>query len=252
MLAGGVYMRKGSRIKKGLFDIICRGEAEILPDFFLSGDLTVFKEPYYCSDISTLPLPDYSNVTGYEMDRGLPFLKGLKIMPYSSSRGCPYQCSFCEVRKQKPGIRIKRTVRQDLAFLYDRFKPDLFYIVDELTPYYLPEWRDQIKGNRYPFFCYIRADIKPDVLRFLRANGMMGCAFGIESCDETYRNTILNKGVTDAQLVQTVSFLRELKLPFVPMFMTDTPLETPQTKLKTRVLANTIGGYPIVWEYEVL
>jgi hypothetical protein len=46
MLAGCVYMRKGSRIKKGLFDIICRGETEILPDFFLSGDLTVFKEPY--------------------------------------------------------------------------------------------------------------------------------------------------------------------------------------------------------------
>jgi radical SAM superfamily enzyme YgiQ (UPF0313 family) len=81
---------------------------------------------------------------------------------------------------------------------------------------------------------------------------MMGCAFGIESGDETYRNTNLNKGVTDAQLVQTVSFLRELKLPFVPMFMTDTPLETPQTKLKTRALSNTIGGYPIVWEYEVL
>ena len=42
-------------------------------------------------DLDALPLPDFSLIKGYR----LPPL----IMPISTSRGCPFNCSFCSVTK---------------------------------------------------------------------------------------------------------------------------------------------------------
>ena len=90
MLAGGVYFKKGTFVPRGLFDYVCNGEGETLPDFIENGDTAVFDHSYYHKDINDLPLPDYSTVNGNEFSRGYSCLEGLKIIPYSSSRGCPH------------------------------------------------------------------------------------------------------------------------------------------------------------------
>jgi len=41
-------------------------------------------------NLDTLPIPDFSLVEGYDP-------KKLKIYPISTSRGCPYNCTFCAV-----------------------------------------------------------------------------------------------------------------------------------------------------------
>ena len=106
VLSGGVYARRGGVIEGA--DLICRGEAEIFPD------TRVFDEIYYQSNIDDLPIPDLSHVTGFEFHRGIPALKGKRIIPYQTSRGCPYQCSFCEVQYQPKGLRIKHTIYENV------------------------------------------------------------------------------------------------------------------------------------------
>jgi radical SAM superfamily enzyme YgiQ (UPF0313 family) len=252
LIAGGVYIRRGVYVPEGLFDYICRGEGEILPNFFLSGDTQVFDEKYNQANLDNLPLPDYSNITGFEFARDYPFLQGLKIIPYSGSRGCPFKCGFCETQYQNKTIRIRTSIREDLDYLYERYMPDLFYFLDELLPYYNDEWLSTFEGNTHPFMCYIRADISPQTLRFLYDNGMRICAFGIESGDELYRNEVLKKGLSDAEIWRTITILKEFGIQYIPFFMRNTPYETEEIKTATIEMYNKIGGFPQIWEYEDL
>lgn len=248
ILAGGVYARKGAFIDSRLFDFICRGEGELLPDFILNGDTKIFDSPYYHKDINNLPLPDY-NIKNTFIERNYPPLVGMNIIPYSSSRGCPYQCSFCEVQFQPKSIRIKTSIKEDMEYLYERFIPDLFYFTDELLPYYDMRWRAQMTGNRHKFYCYIRADISEEHLLFLINNGLYACAFGIESGDEKYRNEILNKNLYDKDIYRTVEILNKYKIHYAPFYMIDSPKETDEIKSKTMRMFQTLGGYPSIFKY---
>ena len=55
IIVGGVYPRGGAEMD-GVFDYVCRGEAEQgLVNFLKNRDISVFKIPERCKDISTLP-----------------------------------------------------------------------------------------------------------------------------------------------------------------------------------------------------
>jgi len=250
LLAGGVYLRAGGAVIDGLFDFVCRGEGEAIPNFLLAGDSTIFDVPQREENIDLLP--DYCCVTGFEFDRGIPFFANKKIIPYSSSRGCPYKCHFCLAKGQIGQVRIKTTIKDDLHGLYERFTPDLFYIMDELPPYYDKRWRSQIDGNKYPFCCYIRCDIKEEHLMFLINNGMKYCVFGVETGDEEHRINLLGKTITDTQILNTVKILRDNNIQYVAFYMTGTPGETNITRAKTVYMREKVGGFSIAWQYEEL
>lgn len=253
VLAGGVYARRGAFIDPELVDHICRGEAEdAIAGYLKDGDTSIFGPPSLMTCIDGLPMPDLSHVTGFEFDRGWQFLQGLRILPYQTSRGCPYQCSFCEVRSQPKGIRMKHTIARDLAALGMVHHPDLFYLMDELPPYYLEEWRAQWEHIAFPFQCYIRADIEPDHLRFLIDHGLKIAAFGVESGSERFRNDVLKKHLTDFELFRTVEILRKNNVIYLPFYMTGAPGETAGDQEATRGMIGKVGGYPTVWQYQDL
>lgn len=253
-LAGGVYAKMGAHIDPAIFDYTCLGEGERIADFLSRNDETALTG-HFQENIDDLPLPDYSNITGLEFNRpqyGYSFLNRLKIIPYSSSRGCPYDCSFCGVQLYKRPVRIKHTIKNDLDLLMDRHNPDLFYITDELMPYYNSEWLSQWKGNKHHFFGLIRADIKKETLGFLIDNGMKFCAFGIESGDEEYRNNVLKKGLKDDDIYRTVAILKANNIIYSPFFMSGTPYETEEIKSKTDKMLNDLGGWTVTFPYNDL
>ena len=172
VLLGGTYPRLG-RCKDAPADFICEGEGETLPDFILNGDGGLFrKRVLYEGGLDALPLPDY------ELFKDIPFrrtdLMPGKVIPYYSSRGCPFKCSFCQVKYQPRGVRIRRRVGEDLAFLTEKYRPDSLFIGDELIPYYDDEWRESWGDFTFPFFAYIRADVSLDNLFWLHERGMNG------------------------------------------------------------------------------
>lgn len=246
--AGGVYARKGGQVVG--FGKVCRGEGEKLPDFFMYGDESVFDRQLVDDDIDIFP--DLSGVTGYEFGRGVPFLEGYKLIPYSNSRGCPYKCSFCEVKNLPRRVRIKTSIRRDLDRLRKEHDPDMFYFTDETLPYYNERWRNQFEGNHTPFLSFIRADIEKDHLQFLVDNGLIACAIGVESGDEEYRNSVLNKGVSDKQIFETIEMLDKHCVDRIMLYMRNSPGETDEMKIKTLDMVEALGGYAMIHEYEVL
>jgi radical SAM superfamily enzyme YgiQ (UPF0313 family) len=99
---------------------------------------------------------------------------------------------------------------------------------------------------------YIRADIKPDLLLWLIDRGMKGCAFGVESGDETYRNTVLKKNLTDDQLWNTIEILEKHSIWYSASFISKTPGERMHHQMKTAQMINKIKGYTFLAPYEEL
>ena len=252
VIAGGVYARRGGYIDPELVDLVCRGEAEPIVGYLKDGDLSIFKEKYYQKSIDGLPMPDLSHYTTYELHRGYPFLQGVRIVPYQSSRGCCSPCAFCEVRYQPKGLRMKHTIAADMVALNEKYHPNLFWFAEELPPYYSDEWRDQMKDIFFPFMCYIRADIEPEHLEFMIAHGMKVACFGIESGDEQFRNEVLRKNLMDYQIMRTVNTLKKNNILYLPFYMNGVPGETKEIVQKTLDMMQTVGGYPTLWKYQDL
>lgn len=233
-------------------DGVCRCEGETLPDFLLGGPDTLFGSSTVCYDLNELPLPDYDMFENIPFDRGIKQLDGKKCLPYYSSRGCLHRCSFCQVRYQ-PRYRVRTRAFEDLTYLTDKYSPDVLVIGDAQLPYVSTEWRDSWGNFRYPFVAYIRADIDREILLWLIDRGMEGCAFGIESGDEKYRNDVLRKDLTDDQVWRTIDLLRDNGVWFSAFFMQGTPGETFKIRKKTFDMIDLIGdNMTIVWSYEEL
>lgn len=249
ILLGGVYIRRGTYIAAPV-DYICRGEGEALPEFLLDGKDMLFQAKMLHHDLNALPLPDYEMFKNIPFNRDIPWLKDEKILPYYSSRGCPHACTFCEVKDQTRILRYRYKVKEDLSYLAEQYRPDLFFIGDELLPYYNLKWQASWGDFHHPFVAYIRADIPASQLLWLHEHGLTGCAFGIESGDEQFRNIVLNKGLLDADIYRTVELLNKLGINYAPYFMTGVPGETFSITAKTYKMKEEIGGYPFVFNYE--
>lgn len=234
------------------FPPICRGDGETLPDFFLDGNDSLFRKQMFCADLNNLPLPDYDLFKDYPFERGYGVLEGKTQLPYFSSRGCPYRCTFCLTRHQAPIVRIRTKVQEDLDELVGRYHPDIIFMGDALIPYYSKAWRDSWCEFRHPFFAYIHAGIEPEILDWLIDRGLMSCLFGIESGDERFRNDVLKKNLTDDQLFKTVETLRKHNIPYAPFYITGMPGESFALKARTYRMMEDVGGLPVMNQYEPL
>jgi radical SAM superfamily enzyme YgiQ (UPF0313 family) len=245
---GGTFFRRNN---PSVFDgrcLICRGEGELLPQYLLDSDTTIFDSRYIHPDIESLPLPDYD--MGMVYDGDIPKFMPGRMLPYYSSRGCPGQCSFCDVRHQNGNrIRIRRRAGSELQTLTMRYKPDLVFLGDETAPYYDTGWRDSWGNFRYPFYAYIRADITEMQLKWMIDRGMVGCAFGIESGDEKYRNDVLKKQLSDHEIYRAVDILKRNNLHYVHFYMQGTKEETMLTRKKTYEMSKQLGGFGMVFNY---
>lgn len=229
----------------------CRGDGETIADFFLTGDDRLFLEELITHDLNALPLPDFEMFRNHPFDRGYGLATGTQL-PYYSSRGCPQQCSFCLNVLQAGGVRIRTKVEEDLTILTEKYHPGTVFIGDAMLPYASDAWRRSWGEFRYPFFGYIRADIKKETLLWLLDRGMNQCAFGVESGDERYRNEVLKKNLSDDQLFATVDILNANGVKYVPFYMQYTPGETLEVRKKTYDMMDRVGGYPFITDYQEL
>jgi anaerobic magnesium-protoporphyrin IX monomethyl ester cyclase len=249
IMLGGVYPRLITSLGAPV-DLVCRGEGEMLPLFFTKGYKDIFESIQYYDDLNNLPLPDYEIFKNIPYDRVLPFGNWKKPLPYSSSRGCPFRCSFCQVSCQSPGVRIRAKVNSDLNRIVGAYKPDVIHFLDELIPYYNEHWQESWGEFKHPFVSYIRADITESQLVWLKDHGLSGCFFGIESGNERYRNEILKKNLSDKQIEKTVSMLKEMNIPFMASYMRGMPGESWEMQAETVSLSRRLGGNPVFYSYE--
>jgi len=125
-----------------------------------------------------LPNPDFSLIKGY---RSSPL-----IMPISTSRGCPFDCSFCSVTKlfgHKYRFRSAKNIIQEMK---SRHTKSFFFCDDNFTahPRRSRLLLDLLLKNKINNWnCQVRCDVAKDneLLNLMAAAGCKSVCVGFES-----------------------------------------------------------------------
>lgn len=207
------------------------------------------------SNLDDLPMPVYDvfDMKKYlsafsQIDVVSPYYRGVNIM---ASRGCPFQCSYCQptLRKifgNKMRVHSPAYVIEMLKGLKDRYAIDSFFFADD-TLNINKKWVADLcqglnKDNMNLIWgCNVRADLVDyEMLNQMKNAGLRKVNIGIEAGSQRILDEIYQKKITLEQVTSSVEILNSLKLKIHGYFMLGAPSETVDEIKSTIALARKI------------
>ena len=220
IVAGGPMFTTGYKEFDGV-DHFVLGEAEVTLYPFLEDLNEGHARHIYASnerpDISATPIPLWSLIN----------MKHYSSMNLQYSRGCPYDCEFCDIivlNGHVPRTKSREQLISELDALYEQGWRGSLFIVDDnfignkkkLKAEILPaliEWRE---SKKYPFALYTEASINladdEELIRLMVAAGFDVVFIGIETPNEESLLECTKKQNQNRDLVASVNKLQEFGL----------------------------------------
>ena len=247
------------------FDFFCIGEgeltmaelaqnmdpAEIKGLIWRQGSAVITNQPRpQIADLDGLPFPAYEKLKGFPHDYRLPLFSYVHTPGATmiTSRGCMYQCSYCDRSVFRKGFRYNSAsyIYDHMKYLRTRFSVRHINIYDDLFT------ADRVriielceKLARYPlginFNCAVRVGYTDDeLLKMLRDAGCLMVSLGIESADPQmlarHKSGVSLDGVCD-----TVRRIQTAGLRAKGLFMMGLPGETEESIRRTSDFIISLG-----------
>lgn len=193
-------------------------------------------------DLDTLPLPAYHKLEGFPRRYQLPIFNYPRTPNTSciSSRGCPYQCSYCDRSV------FRRTFRYNSAdYLYRHLR----VLQEQFGIRHINFYDDQFTFNRdrvvafcermigeplgMTFNCAVRAEhVDPDLLARMKKAGCWMISLGIETGDPDL--LAQHRQNADLELMtRTIRQIHRVGIRVKGLFMIGLPGETEQSFRRT-------------------
>lgn len=200
------------------------------------------------SNLDTLPppardlLPDLKRYHPKKM-----FYKKLPLVHIFTSRGCPFQCTFCQTPfGKKVRFHSAEYVADEIELLVKKFNAreikindDTFNLVEERVLKIFDILGK--RGIRIGWACNLRADTVKSK-SFFKAIKERGCwlvGFGLESGNQKVLD-VLKKGITLEQERQVCAWAKEAGLKVQASFIIGNPLDTEKTIMETIDFARSL------------
>lgn len=225
-------------------DIVVRGEGELAFKKILDNPeralhQKVFKEPFI-KNLDTLPFPDRKAIQQEKYLQLTLQNDGVKIASINSSRGCPYNCTFCTSKAiwgRKARFRSAENVVEELGELVDlgiehlKFSDDTFTL-NKKRVYKFCEIKNA-KGLDVPWSANARVNtLDYNVLKAMKEAGCMELWLGVESGSQKVLDA-LKKGITKDQVRSAFRASRKLGIRTRGYFMIGNETETRKDIKKT-------------------
>jgi anaerobic magnesium-protoporphyrin IX monomethyl ester cyclase len=187
----------------------------------------------FLRDLDALPLPAWDLVDMEEYLRRWQRSTGERRAAVLTSRGCPFDCSWCSkptfgrtFRQQSPARVVEelRALRERYRVDYVRFCDDVFGV----SRRWLEELLDRMIEERLDleFECLARVDLlKPDLLARMKTAGLERVYVGVESGSQKMLD-LMNRGTKLAQVERTAQALRDAHVRQFWFLMLGYPGET--------------------------
>ncbi len=267
-------------------DMICIGEGEELiveladaidarrdytnlRNLWIKKDGAIVKNPSRpLLDLEKIAIPDYSRSRTFMIndDRLRTNLYPSNLgrqYTITTSRGCPYSCSFCieSVYQEKWGHSVKRRsvdiVIEELRLAKELYDVQAVLFYDEVFtthPKWLREFAPRYKAEiGLPFWCYTypRSTRKEEIL-LLKDAGLTTITMGIQSGSESVL-AAYNRPVQTEMTIRAAEILAECGVDAFFDLITQSEFETEETCRETfeflmRLPPNmkTVGFYPMI------
>ena len=248
-------------IAKECFDIVCIGEGEEaflelvnalekrkkidkIKNLWIKKNNKIIKNQVrsLIQNLDKLPFPDrelFSYEKYLEWNRG--------TATFLSTRGCPFQCSYCinhflisMYRGKGKYVRFRSisNLFEEIKQVTSKYKvKDIEFYDDTFT---LDEERIEEFCKKYPkeiglpFNINVRVNaVNQKLFSLLKKAGCVRVSIGIESGDEYIRNKILKRNMSDEQIINTFKEARKAGLQTYSFNMIGIPFETKESVKKT-------------------
>ena len=194
-------------------------------------------------DADEIPFPDYS-----ALKKSVYFISQNKIY-YQSSRGCPFQCSFCSYKHgRKWRGKSFEKVLSEIDRIISEFNPSEIYFSDANFFVDLKRAKRICMGiieKEYHFkwsaFCRVDTiqKMSADFLKLLKKSGCYKLDIGGESgADEVLEK--YNKGITRKMIIDSVKKISNENIIPELSFIIGVPFETSQNIKETLSLIETL------------
>jgi len=192
------------------------GEAEEVIGDIVSGKLKdAVVRGKLIENLDSLPYPDFSLIKGYRMPAFMS--------PISTSRGCPFDCSFCSVTKvfgRKYRFRSTENIKQEVR--KTRAK-NIFFCDDNFTSY--PKRTRELlnflaSGPMRPWACQVRCDVAKDesLLALMAKAGCAVACIGFESINHKTLKAY-DKKQTIEEIIHAIRSFHKKKIKIHGMFV---------------------------------
>ena len=174
---------------------------------------------------------------------------GVQIDQVASSRGCPFNCRFCNFAINPWGVKRCWTPRSPESIVREigQIDADLVMFVDDVFTYQpdrVVEICDLLiaKGIRKHYIANARLEIakRPDVLDKMKQAGFIALLVGVESTQDATLKA-MGKGFTIEQVRERFQVLHKSKLVINAYFIVGNLGETEEQMLSTASFARSIG-----------
>lgn len=193
-------------------------------------------------NLDTIPFPERDILY-----KNFPFMAKSWMKSFITSRGCPYNCTYCfnyafqKLYKGKGKIIRKRSVKnvinemvcvkEKYSMKSIRFTDDTFILDPEWIKEFSKEYKEKVN---IPFIFNARANlITEDIIANLKKAGAVSATMAIESGNDHLRNDILKRNMTKEELLRASKILRKYDIKFSCLNMIGLPGETWETAIET-------------------
>jgi len=154
-----------------------------------------------------------------------------------TSRGCPYNCSYCAsniIFKQKVRHRNPEKVVDEIEFLYKKYGNKYFWFSDDTftsDTKYLDKLLDEIikRGLSIKWSCVTRVNlVSKDLLQKMKKAGCDYISYGVESGNEKILSEI-NKKISIIQIKEALELTKKADIRTFTFFLVGNPNETWET-----------------------
>lgn len=184
-------------------------------------------------DMDSIPMPALDL---YPMDKYFPaiYIHGKRVGNYVTSRGCPYECTYCEAKMTfGRTFRFHSTDRviADVRHMTHEFGFDSYQFYDDIFTTNRKRVIDLCEGFlrenlKIKWMCWTRTNlVDPELMKLMKRAGCYMIFFGCESGNQEMLNRI-KKGLTVEQNYKGIKIVKDSGLKTFSSFMIGLPGET--------------------------
>ena len=194
-----------------------------------------------------MPARDLRQKPYYLTSKGVS--TGILIDLVAGSRGCPFNCKFCNFSINPWGVKRQWAPRSPASVVREiqQVDGDLIFFVDDVfthQPDRVAEICDLLIAAKVRKHYVVNARLeladRPDVLRKMEQAGFLGLLIGVESTQDATLKS-MGKGFTIEQVRRRFDVLRKSKLILNAYFIVGNIGETEEQMLSTAAFARSLG-----------